>query len=71
MPDRPKVLITGAAGRIGSFLTQQLAERYDFVLSDVRAPADRIRVGATTSAALNALVDDIRLDGVQMPPPSL
>jgi nucleoside-diphosphate-sugar epimerase len=38
--DRPNVLITGAAGRIGSFLTQHLAERYDFVLSDVRAPED-------------------------------
>jgi nucleoside-diphosphate-sugar epimerase len=36
--DRPNVLITGAAGRIGSFLTQHLAERYDFVLSDVRPP---------------------------------
>jgi myo-inositol-hexaphosphate 3-phosphohydrolase len=34
-------------------------------------PADRMRVGATTSAALNALVDDIRLDTAQMPPPSL
>jgi nucleoside-diphosphate-sugar epimerase len=38
--DRAKVLITGAAGRIGSFLTKHLAQRYDFVLSDVRQPAD-------------------------------
>jgi nucleoside-diphosphate-sugar epimerase len=36
--DRPNVLITGAAGRIGSWLTQHLAGRYDFVLSDVRPP---------------------------------
>jgi len=35
---RRKVLLTGAAGRIGSFLTGQLAEHYDFVLTDVRAP---------------------------------
>lgn len=35
-----KVLITGAAGRIGSFITAHLAERYDFVLSDIRKPAD-------------------------------
>jgi nucleoside-diphosphate-sugar epimerase len=33
-----KVLLTGAAGRIGSFLTAHLADRYDFVLTDVRAP---------------------------------
>jgi nucleoside-diphosphate-sugar epimerase len=32
------VLLTGAAGRIGSFLTRHLAEQYDFVLSDVRSP---------------------------------
>lgn len=35
-----KVLITGAAGRIGSFLTEHLADRYEFVLADVVAPAD-------------------------------
>jgi len=35
-----RVLITGAAGRIGSFLTQHLADQYDFVLSDVRPPAE-------------------------------
>ncbi|MCC6167983.1 MAG: NAD(P)-dependent oxidoreductase [Caldilineaceae bacterium] len=33
-----KVLITGAAGRIGSFITAQWADRYDLVLSDVRTP---------------------------------
>jgi len=32
--------LTGAAGRIGSFLTQHLAEHYDVVLTDVRAPAE-------------------------------
>ena len=40
MTTRTKVLITGAAGRIGSFLTRHLSERYDFVLSDVRQPDD-------------------------------
>jgi nucleoside-diphosphate-sugar epimerase len=38
--DRSKVLLTGAAGRIGSFLTRHLANQYDFVLTDVRPPAD-------------------------------
>ncbi|MFN8490705.1 MAG: NAD(P)-dependent oxidoreductase [Caldilineaceae bacterium] len=33
-----KILITGAAGRIGSFLTEQWRARYDLVLTDVRAP---------------------------------
>lgn len=35
-----KVLITGAAGRIGSFITSQWGDRYDLVLSDIRAPHD-------------------------------
>jgi nucleoside-diphosphate-sugar epimerase len=33
-----KVLITGAAGRIGSFITAQWTDRYDLVLTDVREP---------------------------------
>jgi nucleoside-diphosphate-sugar epimerase len=32
------VLITGAAGRIGSFLTNQWRERYNLTLTDVRQP---------------------------------
>jgi nucleoside-diphosphate-sugar epimerase len=32
------VLITGAAGRIGSFLTRQLQGRYAFSLTDIRQP---------------------------------
>jgi uronate dehydrogenase len=35
-----KVLLTGAAGRIGSFLTGYLADRYEFVLSDLKEPAE-------------------------------
>ena len=35
-----KVLITGAAGRIGSFLTGYFDDKYDLILSDVRRPAD-------------------------------
>ena len=35
-----KLLITGAAGRIGSFLTNQWKERYDLVLTDVRRPKE-------------------------------
>lgn len=35
-----KVLITGAAGRIGSFITAQWVDRYDLVLTDVRAPKE-------------------------------
>jgi len=37
---RTRVLLTGTSGRIGSFLTHHLAERYDFVLTDVRSPSD-------------------------------
>jgi nucleoside-diphosphate-sugar epimerase len=35
-----KVLITGAAGRIGSFVTSQWLDDYDMVLTDIREPAD-------------------------------
>src|SRR5262245_52591327 len=35
-----KVLITGAAGRIGSFITAQWVDRYDLILTDVRAPKE-------------------------------
>jgi nucleoside-diphosphate-sugar epimerase len=34
------VLLTGAAGRIGSFLTGDFADRYDLLLTDIRRPAD-------------------------------
>ena len=34
-----KVLITGAAGRIGSFLTRFFDERYELTLTDIREPA--------------------------------
>ncbi len=40
MAPQTKVLITGAAGRIGSFLRHHLADRYEFVLTDVVPPAD-------------------------------
>ena len=33
-----KILITGAAGRIGSFLTNQWKDQYDLVLTDVHVP---------------------------------
>jgi nucleoside-diphosphate-sugar epimerase len=35
-----KVLITGAAGRIGSFITAQWVDRYDLLLTDIRTPAN-------------------------------
>lgn len=35
-----KVLITGAAGRIGSFCTGQWVDRYDLVLTDIREPKE-------------------------------
>ena len=35
-----KILITGAAGRIGSDLTQRYADIYDLVLTDIQEPKD-------------------------------
>ncbi len=40
MATKRKVLLTGAAGRIGTFFAGHEADRYDFVLTDVRQPAD-------------------------------
>ena len=40
MADQKKILITGAAGNIGSSLTRQFAHRYDLMLADVRQPDD-------------------------------
>ena len=35
-----KILLTGAAGRIGSFLTNQWKEHYDLLLTDIQAPKE-------------------------------
>jgi len=40
MDTNKKVFITGAAGRIGSFLTRSLVGRYECVLTDVHPPDD-------------------------------
>jgi nucleoside-diphosphate-sugar epimerase len=40
MDKNKKILITGAAGKIGSFLTSHLVGRYDCVLTDIRPPED-------------------------------
>lgn len=40
MADRRSVLITGAAGRIGSFLAERFADRYRLVLADNKAIAN-------------------------------
>jgi len=40
MDKNKKILITGASGKIGSFLTGQLVGRYECVLTDIRPPED-------------------------------
>ncbi|MBX3000600.1 MAG: NAD(P)-dependent oxidoreductase [Caldilineaceae bacterium] len=35
-----KILLTGAAGRIGTFFRQTYADRYDFILTDQREPQE-------------------------------
>lgn len=54
-----KVLITGAAGRIGSFLTHHLDGRYDLVLTDLRQP-DSLRDRPFIQADISDL-DAIRI----------
>src|SRR5438874_7798263 len=40
MSDKCKVLITGAAGRIGSYYRQHAADMYDLRLHDIRSIGD-------------------------------
>ncbi|MHC4268492.1 MAG: NAD-dependent epimerase/dehydratase family protein [Planctomycetota bacterium] len=40
METRKKILITGAAGNIGSYLTQHFFGRYNLVLSDIHQPVN-------------------------------
>ena len=59
-----KVLITGAAGRIGSFITAQWVERYDLSLTDVRTPQETYgfpfaEANLTDFDAVRALCDGI------------
>jgi nucleoside-diphosphate-sugar epimerase len=59
-----KVLITGAAGRIGSFITAQWVDRYDLVLTDVRAPKETFgfpfhQVNLSEFDAVRPLLDGI------------
>ena len=44
-----KVLITGAAGRIGSFITAQWIDRYDLHLTDIRSPDKTFDLPFTTA----------------------
>src|SRR5438067_7161223 len=48
MSDKCKVLITGAAGRIGSYYRQHAAEMYDLRLHDIRSIGDPGPVEAMT-----------------------
>lgn len=59
-----KVLITGASGRIGSFITAQWVDRYDLVLSDVREPEETHgfpfhKVNLSDYDAVRALCDGV------------
>jgi len=66
-PERDRVLITGAAGAIGSALREHLGPRYrQLVLTDVREPADLgageefVRADITDRAAMDRLVAGCR-----------
>ncbi len=58
-----KVLITGAAGRIGSFLSHTFADRYDLVLTDARplddAPAPFTEADLADVDTLRRLCDGV------------
>lgn len=42
MTTRRKILLTGAAGRIGSSLARSLPELYDLTLTDLKSPAETV-----------------------------
>jgi nucleoside-diphosphate-sugar epimerase len=59
-----KVLITGAGGRIGSFITKQWVERYDLVLTDIHPPKETYgfpfhQVNLADFDAVRALCDGV------------
>jgi len=59
-----KILVTGAAGRIGSFLTNQWKDQYDLVLSDLQPPKATfgfpfIQANVADFAAVTALCQGI------------
>ena len=59
-----KVLITGAAGRIGTFFRETYADRYDFTLTDQQDPKETggfpfVRAELSDFAAIRALCDGI------------
>lgn len=59
-----KVLITGAAGRIGSFITAQWVDTYDLVLTDVKAPKETFgfpftQVDLSDFAGVRPLLDGV------------
>lgn len=46
MADKTRVLVTGAAGRIGSAFVEEMGERYDFRLTDLSERVLELRPGA-------------------------
>ena len=55
-----RVLLTGAAGQIGGLIIANLADRYDWILTDLQSPADTrglpfVRADITELAALRPL----------------
>ncbi|MEM7344040.1 MAG: NAD(P)-dependent oxidoreductase [Chloroflexota bacterium] len=40
MSEKPKILLTGAAGRIGRYLSEHLPKRFDLFLTDIREPEE-------------------------------
>lgn len=59
-----KVLLTGAAGRIGAFFRESYADRYDFVLTDQREPQETsgfpfTRADLSDFAAIRPLCEDV------------
>jgi uronate dehydrogenase len=59
-----KILLTGAAGRIGSFLTNQWKDKYDLVLTDVNEPKETfgfpfVKAELSDFAAIRALCEGV------------
>ena len=62
-----KILVTGAAGRIGSFLTNQWKDQYDLRLSDLQQPKETFGSFASPAVRSTSTISSFPRQAVTTP----